>query len=126
MLGGRRTTRSSSVGGANGLLRATSNTGLLSAIVATTGSRWVLTERVSFVGSDFRQRRRLTQELARGYTQAIIARVDFNDRARPRLDDRCRRRGTSAIGSNQILRDFVTVGGGTRDPRAASTRESRR
>ena len=72
---------------ANGLLRATSSTGLVSALWRTTGSRWVLTERLSYVGSDFRNGGVLTQELARGFSAALIARIDFNARARPRLDN---------------------------------------
>ncbi len=112
VLGGQATYKELQVSSANGLLRATSSTGLVSALWRTTGSRWVLSERFSYVGSDFRNGGVLTQELARGFSAAMIARIDFN----------------AALGhgwtvdaggrheryrTNQILRDFVTINNGT-------------
>ncbi len=120
-LGGRTSYQELDAGGANSLRDATANTGLFSAAWRSTGARWALTERVSFVGSDFNNRGRLTQELARGYTQSIVARVDFTYALGKQWtleagarDERYR--------LNQILRDFTTVGGGPADSAAQRAR----
>ena len=100
------------MGSANGLLRATSSTGLVSALWRTTGSRWVLTERLSYVGSDFRNGGVLTQELARGFSAALIARIDANAAlGRGWTIDAGGRH--ERYRTNQILRDFVTINNGT-------------
>ena len=111
VLGGRTNYQELDAGGANSLRDATANTGLLSAAWRSTGARWALTERVSFVGSDFNNRGRLTQELARGYTQSIIARVDFTaSLSRHWTLDAGARHERYRL--NQILRDYTTVGDG--------------
>ena len=111
-LGGQAVYKELQASAANGLLRAQSNTGLVSAMWRTTGKRWVLSERVSFVGSDFHNRGVFVQELARGYNQALIARVDFSTTLGGgwSIDAGGRR---ERYRMNQILRDFVTFAGGT-------------
>ena len=110
-LGGRANYQELDAGGANSLVDAMAETGLLSAAWRSTGNRWALTERVSFVGSDFNNRGRVQHELARGYTQSIIGRVDFT----LALDNQW----TLDAGArheryrlNQILRDYTAVNNG--------------
>lgn len=112
VLGGNAVYKELEASSANGLLRATSRTGLMSAIWRQTGSRWVLSERVSFVGSDFRNRGLLGQELARGYNQALIARVDFTTSLGGGWSIEAGGR-RERYRTNQILRDFASFAGGT-------------
>jgi hypothetical protein len=76
-IAGDATYRQSDVGRTNGLDRARSRSTLGSVFWRYTGRRAVLTSRLSLAGNDFRNTGVLTQELARGYTQSVLWRVDF-------------------------------------------------
>jgi hypothetical protein len=65
------------VGRLNGLDRASSRSTLGSIVWRYTGGRAVLTNRVSFIGSDFQNTGVLGQQLARGYSQSLLWRVDL-------------------------------------------------
>jgi hypothetical protein len=120
MLGGVANYQELQTSIANGLEHAKSKTGLMSQAWRYTGQGWVLSERVSFVGSDFRNNGMLGQELARGYTQALIARVDFMTSVRGWAVEAGARRERYRM--NQILRDYVAFSANTQ-VRVRSARE---
>jgi len=111
VLGGTANYREVQTGTANGLEHAKSTTGLMSQQWRYTGQGWVLSERVSFVGSDFTNHGVLGQELARGYTQALIARVDFMTSVHGWTVEGGARGERYRM--NQILRDFQTFANNT-------------
>jgi hypothetical protein len=74
---GDATYRQSNVGRVNGLDRATSTSTLGSVLWRFTSGKAVVTNRLSLIGSDFRNTGVLGQELARGYTQSVLWRVDL-------------------------------------------------
>ena len=73
---GDSTYRETEAGRINGLDRARSRSTLGSVAWRYTGGRAVLTNRVSFIGSDFRNTGVVNQELARGYSQSLLWRLD--------------------------------------------------
>lgn len=73
---GDATYRESDAGRVNGLDRARSRSTLGSVSWRYSGARAVITNRVSFTGSDFRNTGVVSQELARGYTQSLLWRLD--------------------------------------------------
>jgi hypothetical protein len=75
-IGGEAVYRDRDASPANGLDRAQSASTLGSVSWRSTLSRAVVTQRVSFVASDFRNRGPLGQELARGYTQGVSYAID--------------------------------------------------
>ena len=98
----------------NGLLRATSGSTLGSVAWRYLRGRSATTARASFLGSEFDNRGAVGQQLARGYTQSVVARVDH---ARPLGRSWSLDAGVGGEWSelNHILRDFaVTSGGGVR------------
>jgi hypothetical protein len=78
VIGGDSTYRARTASAANGLLRATSGSTLASAYWAYTRPRWYVGQRLSFVGSEFRNTGVHDQELARGYSQAVLWRTHAN------------------------------------------------
>lgn len=114
LIGGRATYRELQTSFTNGVLKATSKSGLVSAAWRYAGDRFVVTTRVSFVGSDFDNRGVVFQQLGRGYTQAVTLRLDVTATlGRGWGFDAGATR--ERFGMNQILRDFTTaVGGGVR------------
>jgi hypothetical protein len=73
---GDATYRQRDAGLVNGLARARSRSTLGSVAWRYTGSRAMVTTRLSFTGSDFHNTGVLEQELARGYTQGLAGRID--------------------------------------------------
>lgn len=71
MAGGNAIYREETAALANGLQRATSGSLLASAAWRLVAPRLVLTNRVSFLGADFRNTGVVGQELARGYAQSV-------------------------------------------------------
>jgi hypothetical protein len=113
IVGGDATYREEQTSPTNGLLRATTGSTLVSAAWRYTGNRWLLTERVSFVGTQFRNYGLVGQQLGRGYTQTIGWRSDIEASiGRGWLVDIGVKRDRQHI--NEILRDFRTVNGQVR------------
>jgi len=94
---------------ANGLLRATSRSALGSIAWRYARESFVLTQRVSFIDSDFRNRGRVGQELARGTNQTRIWRADVVVPVGGAwtIEGGARREWQSG---DETLRDFAAVG----------------
>ncbi len=111
LLGGRATYRELQASFSNGLLKATSQSSLVSAAWRYAARSFVVTKRVSFVGSDFDNRGVVFQQLGRGYTQAVTLRLDVTATlGRGWAVDAGAIRERFRM--NQILRDFATASGG--------------
>jgi hypothetical protein len=76
VIGGDARYRARTASTANGLLHATSGSTLATLQWEYTHPSWRLAQRVSFVGSEFQNLGALGQELARGYSQAVLLRTD--------------------------------------------------
>jgi hypothetical protein len=76
LIGGKASYREDAAGQANGLLKAGAASLLASALWRYAAPRFVVSQRVSHVGSDFRNTGLSGQELARGYTQGVTWRGD--------------------------------------------------
>ncbi len=124
MIGGRATYRELQTALANGLQHATSTSGLMSAAWRYAGNRFVATSRLSFVGSDFDNRGMVFQQLGRGYTQAVTARLDVTGSlGRGWTMEAGARR--ERFGMTQILRVFQTASGNQVRLRTARQLEAR-
>jgi len=108
VLGGDAVYREEESSLANGLVRATSGSTLASASWRYGTASWVLTQRVSFLGADFRNRGVLGQELARGYSQTVSVRTDLVAPAGRWLVEGGVSRSNQR--TNQILRRFRVSG----------------
>jgi hypothetical protein len=123
IVGGDAIYREEQTSPTNGLLRATTGSTLVSAAWRYAGNRYLFTERVSFIGSDFRNHGLVGQQLGRGYTQSLSFRSDVETTlGRGWLFDAGVKRERQRI--NEILRDFRSVGGQirVRDEREISPR----
>jgi hypothetical protein len=96
---------------ANGVKRATSGSTLAAGRWRLARERWLLTQHVTFAGTDFRNHGALGQELARGYSQT----VGWQGEAALALRPGWTIEGGGAFGVkrlNQILREYSSVGTG--------------
>jgi hypothetical protein len=109
MVGGRATYREQNPSAANGLQHAESNSSLASIAWRYFAPNVVVTPRVSIVGNDFDNRGVAFQQLGRGFTQAIAARLDATATIGAWTLEAGARRERYRM--NQILRDFTTVPG---------------
>jgi hypothetical protein len=111
VVGGDASYREDAAGPANGLLKAGSSSLLASALWRYAAPRFVVSQRLSHVGNDFRNTGLSGQELARGYTQGVAWRGDllmpFGDRwsmeSGVRIEDQR---------MNEILREYSVVPSG--------------
>jgi hypothetical protein len=110
IIGGTATYREDQPSFANGLKQARSDSGLMSAAWRYATSRVVVTHRLSLVGNDFDNRGVLSQELGRGFSQAVTARLDVAAMLSRgwTLDAGARH---ERFRMSQTLRDFTTVNG---------------
>lgn len=76
VIGGDAAYHAREAGTANGLLHASSGALLASVALRYTAPRVAVTQRISIVGNNFRNSGVLQQELARGYSQALVWRTD--------------------------------------------------
>jgi hypothetical protein len=111
VIGGDANYREDATGQANGLLKARSGSLLASALWRYATPRFVLSQRVSHVGSDFQNTGLSGQGLARGYTQGLTWRGDlivplgsrWSMETGARLEDQR---------MNELLREYAVRSGG--------------
>ena len=110
LVGGDAVYREREASAANGLTRAASGSTLASLGWRYATNRWVFSQRASFLGNEFKNTGVSGQELARGYTQALVWRGDvIGPVARGWVVEAGGMR--ERLRSNQILRDYAVVGG---------------
>jgi hypothetical protein len=119
MVGGRATFLEEEASGVNDLDRALSHSGFASVSWRYAGSRFMVTQRVALVGSDFHNRNVLSQELDRGFTQAETARLDVTATLGRGWTMDAGGRYERARAS-QTMREYVSTPGG---PRVSAERD---
>jgi hypothetical protein len=124
VVGGDATYRETEAGLPNGLYEATSGSTLGSVAWRYVRDRAITTQRVSFLGSQFDNRGAINQQLARGYTQTIVARTDVTvPLQRGWALDLGIRGEWSEL--NRILADFANAPGGSVRLRAVRDESAR-